>query len=145
MCYSFHCFTICSCCGSIRAHKIRALCLFASAYAPPARLGWPITHKLISQLHCLEDSLYIHSYYVERAQCDNPYLNASRSSSSPSAPFIFLDIICKNSLNSMVPLPSWSTSFTMSLSSVSVQITTEEWMWHRNTDLIPRSHKPAGS
>lgn len=48
------------------------------------------------------------------------HLKASRSSSSLSAPFIFLDIICRNSLNSMVPLPSWSTSFTMSRSSVSV-------------------------
>ncbi|KAG8225737.1 hypothetical protein J437_LFUL012880 [Ladona fulva] len=45
---------------------------------------------------------------------------ASLSSSSLSAPFIFRDIICRNSLNSMVPFPSWSTSFTISRSSVSV-------------------------
>lgn len=48
------------------------------------------------------------------------YRNASLSSSSLSATFIFFDIIKRNSLNSIVPFPLMSTSFTMLRSSFSV-------------------------
>lgn len=51
------------------------------------------------------------------------YLKASLSSSSPSADFIFFDIISRNSLNSIVPLPLMSTSLTMLRNSFSVQTT----------------------
>lgn len=47
-------------------------------------------------------------------------LKASLNSSSPSDSFIFLAIIPRNSVNSMVPFPSMSTSFIMSCSSPSV-------------------------
>lgn len=48
------------------------------------------------------------------------YRNASFSSSSLSASFIFFDIIKRNSLNSIVPFPLMSTSFTILRSSFSV-------------------------
>lgn len=49
------------------------------------------------------------------------HLKASLSSSSLSPSRIFFDIICKNSLNSIIPLSFWSTSLTMLRSSVSIQ------------------------
>ena len=47
------------------------------------------------------------------------YLKASFSSSSVSTPAIFRAIICRNSLNSIWPVPSWSTVDTIFSNSVS--------------------------
>lgn len=58
------------------------------------------------------------SEFLDSKQCD--YLKASLSSSSPSADFIFFDIMSRNSLNSIVPFPLMSTSFTMLRNSFSV-------------------------